>query len=107
MATIANVQDLLTRLTTMDATAERRFPVTAEHVQAWTDEIRRAIAMGNALGEIRALAIDMKTQPFMGSGAGMKWLDLAWERLVEAFPVPVEEAELAAHLTNDLMEANR
>lgn len=105
--TIASTQDLLTRLTTIDAAAERRFPVSADNVKARTDALRAMIGDGCDLAYIRAEAIDMKGWAYLGSGAGMKWLDATWARLVEAFPVPLEEIELAAHIANDMMEANR
>lgn len=103
---IENVQDLLTWLGTMDATASRRFTVSADNVLARTAHLRTMVADNSTLTDIRAEAIDMKGWAFIGGAAGMKWLDTAWDRLVAAFPLPVEEAELAAHLTASLIEAN-
>lgn len=100
---ISDTQTLLTRLTTIDAAAERRFPVSAESVQLRTAQLRTMISLGATLNDLRTRAIELKVMAFVGSGAGMKWLDATWDRLVEAFPVPVEEAEIAAHLTASLM----
>ncbi|HXO86073.1 MAG TPA: hypothetical protein VN803_11175 [Gemmatimonadales bacterium] len=104
---IRTVQDLLTHLTTLDATAERRFPVSASSVRVRTDLLRALIGKGVTVENLRDTAIVLKGHPFLGSGAGMRWLDRAWDQLVDQFPAPVDVAELAAHLTNDLIEANR
>lgn len=103
---IETTQDLLTRLTTMEATAERRFPVSVGSVKARTDLLRALAGQGATVEGVRDTAIALKGHPFLGSRVGMMWLDKTWERLVEDFPIPVEEAEIAAHLTADLMEAN-
>lgn len=103
---IETTQDLLTRLTTLNATAERRFPISAAAVAERTITLRDSIGRGWGLEQLREQAIAMKDWGFMGSLAGWKWLDREWARLVEDFPVPVEEAEIAAHLTASLMEAN-
>lgn len=104
---IEDVKDLMTRLTAIDSAAASRFPASYDSVFTRTNEIRDAIGQGWTLADIRPLAIDMKGWVFMGSKAGMNWLDKTWDRLIEAFPVPVEEAEIAAHLTESLTEANR
>lgn len=104
---IENTQDLLTRLTTIDAAAERRFPISAESVKTRTDQLRTMIGLGASLSDLRERASELSGYAFMGSGAGMKWLDREWTRLVEAFPLPLDSTEVAAHITNDLMEANR
>lgn len=103
---IETTQDLLTRLTTMEATAERRFPVSASSVKARTNLLRALISQDVTVESVRDTAIALKGHPFLGSRVGMKWLDKTWESLVEDFPIPVAEAEIAAHLTASLMEAN-
>lgn len=103
---IENTQDLLTRLGTIDAAAERRFPVSASSVRVRTDFLRELIGKGVDLAHLRDTAVVLRSHPFIGSGAGMKWMDVIWTRLVEAFPLPLDSAEVAAHITNDMMEAN-
>jgi hypothetical protein len=103
---IENTQDLLTRLTTIDAAAERRFPISKESVRLRTDAMRSGVSHGFSLDQLRNEAISCSDYVFMGSGAGMKWMDATWTRLVEAFPLPADSTEVAAHITNDLMEAN-
>lgn len=100
---IKDVQDLLTHLTSMEAAAERRFPVSAESVKLRTDQLRTMVGLGASLADIRERARELHTAPFMGSGAGMKWLDSTWTRLIEALPLPVDSAEVAAHITESLM----
>jgi len=104
---ISDTQTLLTHLTTIDAKAARSFPASYDSVFTRTQEIRDAIGSGMTLEQIRPLAIAAGSWAFMGSKAGMNWLDKTWNRLIDSLPAPADEDEIAAHLTASLIEANR
>lgn len=107
----ANAADLITRLTTIDAAAERKFNATSqEMVSRRTRELRRLIANGTPLTDIYPVVIDMRGWSCVGSFASITWLDTQLDRLAEYLEpesVALANHEAAAHITNDLIEANR
>lgn len=108
---MADIATLLTRLTTIDAAAERKFTAgTQQMVRSRTDRMRQLIGAGASTETLFLAAIDMKGWACFGSLRGITWLDRELDKLasyLEPEEIAVSNAEVAAHITNDLMEANR
>jgi hypothetical protein len=74
--------DLITRLMTIDATAERKFIGTSqEMVRRRTDALRQLVADGASVAELAAAALEMKSWACLGSMRSIDWLDLQLDRL--------------------------
>lgn len=80
----ATVVDLIVRLATIDAAAERKFVGTSQAmVRQRTDALRQMVADGASVAELGVVALEMKNWACFGSLRAIQWLDLQLDRLAE------------------------
>lgn len=105
-----DIATLTTRLTTIDAAAERRFNKTSqEMVAARTNRLRQLIGAGADQATLYEAVVDMKGWAYFGGLQSINWLERELNKLadyLEPTEVCLANAEVAARITNDLMEVD-
>jgi len=80
--TNAEAQNLLTRLTTVDAGAERKFTAdSVTSVRKRTDALRALVAQNASVEQVGAAAVEMKSWACFGSLRAIDWLDRELDKL--------------------------
>lgn len=109
MTQTMNAKQLITRMTTMDAAAERKFNATSvAMVRERTDAVRALLTAGTSLAEIYNAVVEMRGWGCFGSLQAMTWLDRQLDKLtsdLEPADVALANAVVAASIANDLMAA--
>jgi len=104
--TFADAAQVTANIDMIDRVMSTGYPNSYASATWRTKTLRQAIEAGvSDLDQLHGIAIEAGGYAFIGSGAGMRRLDALWTKLLERFPMTIEDAELAAHITNDLAGA--